>query len=51
MEYAVTIFILGLMVSFLVAKGVMMAQEFTASELERMDGEKRPGGERGERGD
>ncbi len=47
MEYAVTIFILGLMVSFLVAKGVMMAQEFTAQELERMDGEKLPGDPKG----
>jgi len=37
MEYVVTIFILGLMVSLLVAKGVMMAQEFTAEELERME--------------
>ena len=42
MEYVVTIFILGLMVSLLVAKGVMMAQEFTAEELERMDRERLP---------
>ncbi|MEP6668941.1 MAG: hypothetical protein ABJF10_07310 [Chthoniobacter sp.] len=40
MEYVTSIFIIGLMVSLLVAKGVMMAQEFTAEELERMEREK-----------
>ncbi len=40
MEYVVTIFILGLMVSLLVGKGVMMAHEHTAEELERMEREK-----------
>lgn len=40
MEYIVTIFILGLMVSLLVAKGVMMAHELTTEELERMETEK-----------
>jgi len=40
MEYVVTIFVLGLMVSLLVAKGIMMAQEFTAEELERMERER-----------
>lgn len=40
MEYVVTIFVLGLMVSLLVAKGVMMAHEFTTEELERMEREK-----------
>jgi len=42
MEYVITIFILGLMVSLLVAKGVMMAHEYTAEELERMKNEKLP---------
>lgn len=47
MEYVVTIFVLGLMVSLLVAKGVMMAQEHTAEELERMEGEKLGGDRKG----
>jgi len=42
MEYVITIFFLGLMVSLLVAKGVMMAHEYTAEELERMEKEKLP---------
>ena len=42
MEYVFAIFFLGLMVSLLVAKGVMMAQEFTAEELERIEREKLP---------
>lgn len=42
MEYIYAIFIIGLMVSLLVAKGVWMAQDFTAEELERMEREKLP---------
>ena len=40
MQYVFAIFSLGLMVSLLVAKGVIMAQEHTAEELERMEREK-----------
>ncbi len=40
MQYLFAIFMLGLMVSLLVAKGVMMAHEHTAEELERMEREK-----------
>ena len=42
MHYVLAIFFLGLMVSLLVAKGVIMAQEFTAEELKRIEEEKRP---------
>ena len=42
MDYLFAIFGLGLMVSLVVAKGLMMAQEFTAEELERMKRETLP---------
>ena len=45
MQYVFAIFILGLMVSLLVGKGVMMAHDHTAEELERMESE-RLGGDR-----
>jgi hypothetical protein len=35
MEYVISIFLLGLIVTFIVAKGVMMSHEFAAAELER----------------
>ncbi len=47
MEYVITIFLLGLMVSLLVCKGVMMAHEYTAEELERMEREKLGGDRNG----
>ena len=45
MQYVFAIFMLGLMVSLLVAKGVILAQEHTAEELERM-GREKLGGDR-----
>ena len=41
MEYAISVFILGLMVTALVAKGVLAAQDFAKEELKRQDAEKR----------
>ena len=41
MEYAITVFILGLMVTALVAKGLFAAQELATKELQRQDEEKR----------
>lgn len=35
MEYVIAIFLLGLLVTFVVAKGVMMSHEFAAAQLER----------------
>ncbi|MEO5716943.1 MAG: hypothetical protein ABIR29_00035 [Chthoniobacterales bacterium] len=35
MEYIIAIFLLGLIVTFVVAKGVMMSHEFAAAELDR----------------
>jgi hypothetical protein len=35
MEYAISVFILGLIVSALVAKGLVAAQDFTKQELEQ----------------
>lgn len=35
MEYVISIFLLGLLVSFVVAKGVMMSHELAAAELAR----------------
>ena len=35
MEYIIAIFLLGLIVTVVVAKGVMMSHEFAAAELER----------------
>ncbi len=35
MEYIIAIFLLGLLVTFVVAKGVMMSHELAAAELER----------------
>ena len=40
MEYAISVFILGLMVTALVAKGLFAAQEFTQEELRRHYAEK-----------
>ena len=40
MEYAISVFILGLMVTALVGKGVLGAQDFAREELKRQDGEK-----------
>lgn len=36
MEYLITIFFLGLMISLLVAKGIYAADGFTKEELKRM---------------
>ncbi len=47
MQYLCAIFFLGLMVSLLVVKGVIMAQEHTAEEMERMEREKLGGGGEG----
>lgn len=41
MEYAITVFFLGLMVSALVAKGIMQANDYANEELKRQDAEKR----------
>ena len=35
MEYVISIFVLGLMVSLLVAKGIVAAQDFATDELKR----------------
>ncbi len=35
MEYVIAIFLLGLLVTFVVAKGVMMSHELAAAELEK----------------
>lgn len=35
MEYAIAVFILGLMVTALVFKGLLMSHEFTKQELQR----------------
>jgi hypothetical protein len=35
MEYVISIFLLGLIVTFIVAKGVMMSHELAAAELAR----------------
>ncbi len=35
MEYIIAIFLLGLIVTVVVAKGVLMSNEFAAAELER----------------
>ena len=35
MEYLITIFVLGLMVSLLVLKGIVAAQDFAVEELKR----------------
>lgn len=35
MEYVIAIFLLGLIVTFVVAKGVMMSHELAAAELEK----------------
>ncbi len=35
MEYVIAIFLLGLIVTFVVAKGVMMSHELAAAELAR----------------
>ncbi len=35
MEYLIAIFLLGLLVTFVVAKGVMMSHELAAAELDR----------------
>ena len=40
MEYFTSIFVLGLMVSLLVAKGIFAAQNFAQDELMRQDLEK-----------
>ncbi len=40
MDYVISIFLLGLIVSFVVAKGVMMSQELAAAQLERHLAEK-----------
>ena len=37
MEYAISVFILGLMVTALVAKGLFAAQDFAKEELKRLD--------------
>jgi hypothetical protein len=39
MDYAISIFVLGLIVSFMVAKGVMMSHELAKTELERQQEE------------
>ena len=39
MEYVISIFFLGLMVTFLVAKGIVQAQEFARTEWERQQAE------------
>lgn len=41
MQFVFFIFAFGVMVSLLVAKGVMMAHEYTGEELERLENEKR----------
>ncbi len=40
MEYVIPIFFLGLMVTLLVGKGLLAAQDFAKQELERQDQEK-----------
>lgn len=40
MQYLFFIFAFGVMVSLLIAKGVMLANEYTGEELERMENEK-----------
>ncbi len=47
MQYVFAIFMLGLMVSLLVAKGVMMAHDHTTEELERMERETLGGDRKG----
>ena len=42
MEYAISVFIFGLMVTALVAKGLFLAQDFAKEELQRQDEAKRP---------
>jgi len=37
MEYVIAIFFLGLMVSLIVAKGVLQAQDFAKTEWEQQD--------------
>ncbi len=39
MEYAISVFFLGLMVTALVAKGLFAAQDFAKEELQRKDSE------------
>ncbi len=39
MQYVISIFVLGLMVTFLVAKGIVQAQEFARTEWERQRAE------------
>lgn len=43
MEYAISVFVLGLMVTALVAKGLFLAQDFAKEELQRQDEDQRPG--------
>lgn len=41
MEYAISVFILGLMVTALVGKGLLGAHDFAQEELKRQEEEKR----------
>lgn len=39
MEYVISIFLLGLIVTFIVAKGIMMSYELAAAELRKQETE------------
>ncbi len=39
MEYIISIFLLGLIVTFIVAKGIMMSHELAAAELRKQEAE------------
>lgn len=43
MEFIVGIFFLGLAVTFVVGKGILMSHEFVETEWERLDREKQSG--------
>ncbi len=43
MEYAISVFIMGLMVTALVAKGLFLARDYEREELQRQNEAERPG--------
>lgn len=49
MEYLISIFLLGLIVTVVIAKGLMMSHEFAAAELDRQAREEATASEAGRR--